>query len=395
MATLTATQAEGDGFVQIMPGPRATAPIGLYSNVNTSGPDQTVANAALVSVGRDGTVLVYTSTPTHLLLDVAGWFTGPSANPPVPNHPPSAPRVERTVAAGSETDLDLAAAATDPDGDALTVTAVGPPTAGRVQTLSSGVVRFIAPSDVSTTVDIPYTIDDGRGGSSSNLITLHVVRLGTPLAPTDLRGEAVAWDNSASPTRGTIRLVWLDRADNETGYRVTETLDAYCAGTNNLHAENVIGEFGPNTEEAVVPVIDVSSRRCFASITVAAFNRDGVGPASAPYTVQPPRANAPVITEFTKLTESTYRLVWTQEPALGGYRTNIFAFGNLTHGWTPVGSLDYARVGNIYTATLTTSDTARLPCGSVLAQNDTYATQTSYDPTYDAVSSNGCPGIDG
>lgn len=74
---VTATQSAGAGYVQVMPGGAPDA--GKYSNLNLVRTGQTAAGLATVPLGDNGTVSVYTSTSAHLILDVAGYYTGPTA----------------------------------------------------------------------------------------------------------------------------------------------------------------------------------------------------------------------------------------------------------------------------------------------------------------------------
>ena len=76
--TLTATQSSGPGFVQVVPTGGPTA-LGATSNVNLTGAGQTVANLVIVPVGTGGTVQVYNSSGTHLIVDVVGYFTNSTA----------------------------------------------------------------------------------------------------------------------------------------------------------------------------------------------------------------------------------------------------------------------------------------------------------------------------
>jgi hypothetical protein len=75
---ITATQAERAGFVQAIPtgGSTATA---SSSNLNVSAAGQTIANLVIVPVGSNGQITLYTSMATHLLADVAGYYTDASA----------------------------------------------------------------------------------------------------------------------------------------------------------------------------------------------------------------------------------------------------------------------------------------------------------------------------
>jgi hypothetical protein len=86
---VTADAAAGDGFVTVHPTgtgrPNA-------SNLNYK-QGQTIANAAIARVGAGGQICLYTFGSTHLIVDVAGWLTGPAppasgsscpADPPPP-----------------------------------------------------------------------------------------------------------------------------------------------------------------------------------------------------------------------------------------------------------------------------------------------------------------------
>jgi hypothetical protein len=72
---LTVTNTRSAGFLTAYPCDE-TRP--LASNVNFTS-DNTVAGAAIVPVAADGTVCVYTSAATHLIVDVIGSFSGTEA----------------------------------------------------------------------------------------------------------------------------------------------------------------------------------------------------------------------------------------------------------------------------------------------------------------------------
>ncbi|MFW5469514.1 GmrSD restriction endonuclease domain-containing protein [Knoellia sp. CPCC 206435] len=74
---VTATQTAGAGYLQVMPTDGSVAPA-AYSNVNLMRVGQTAAGLATVPLASAGTVQIYTSTPTHLIADVAGYYTGGS-----------------------------------------------------------------------------------------------------------------------------------------------------------------------------------------------------------------------------------------------------------------------------------------------------------------------------
>lgn len=75
---VTATQSTAAGYVQVIPTGGSTA-IGSSSNLNVTAAGQTIANLVIVPVGSGGKVTLYSSSGTHLLADVAGFFTDTSA----------------------------------------------------------------------------------------------------------------------------------------------------------------------------------------------------------------------------------------------------------------------------------------------------------------------------
>ncbi|KQY47820.1 HNH endonuclease [Cellulomonas sp. Root137] len=78
----TATQTTGSGYLQLFPEGRGVA--GASSSVNFTGAGETVANAAIGALGDGGRVTMYTSTRTHALVDVLGYFTSDSPVDPSP-----------------------------------------------------------------------------------------------------------------------------------------------------------------------------------------------------------------------------------------------------------------------------------------------------------------------
>ena len=73
---VTAVEATSPGFVTVFPG---GSPRPLASNLNLERTGQIRANLAMVPVGPDGTVQLFTSAGTHLVADVAGYVTDASA----------------------------------------------------------------------------------------------------------------------------------------------------------------------------------------------------------------------------------------------------------------------------------------------------------------------------
>jgi hypothetical protein len=74
---LTATDTASAGYVQAAAGGQLVP--GATSSVNIDGVGQTVANMAVVAVSPNGTIDLFTLNPTHLVVDVLGWFSNESA----------------------------------------------------------------------------------------------------------------------------------------------------------------------------------------------------------------------------------------------------------------------------------------------------------------------------
>lgn len=70
---VTAAQATAPGFITVWPSdqPQPTA-----SNLNVTAAGQNIPNLVSVSVGNTGSVSLYTQTGTHLVADIAGYYTG-------------------------------------------------------------------------------------------------------------------------------------------------------------------------------------------------------------------------------------------------------------------------------------------------------------------------------
>ncbi len=73
---VTGTEPVGSSFVTTWATGTAFPPT---STINLGGPSDTRANLVVVPVGAGGKVSFYANSPTHLLADVAGWFTDGSA----------------------------------------------------------------------------------------------------------------------------------------------------------------------------------------------------------------------------------------------------------------------------------------------------------------------------
>lgn len=73
---LTATGATGAGYVTVWPTGQAQP---STSNINLARSQQTIANQVIVPIGAGGKVSIFTQSGSHLLADVAGYFTDSTA----------------------------------------------------------------------------------------------------------------------------------------------------------------------------------------------------------------------------------------------------------------------------------------------------------------------------
>ena len=69
---ITATEASGPGFITAWP---SATPQPGTSNLNLDFAGQTRANYAIIPVGPDGAISLFTMSGTHLIVDAFGWFS--------------------------------------------------------------------------------------------------------------------------------------------------------------------------------------------------------------------------------------------------------------------------------------------------------------------------------
>ncbi len=72
VVNVTLVNEDGPGFVTIYPG-NGTQPVA--SSINSSGPNTVIGNEIVMPLAPDGTVKVFTSVGTHLVMDLVGIFT--------------------------------------------------------------------------------------------------------------------------------------------------------------------------------------------------------------------------------------------------------------------------------------------------------------------------------
>jgi glucose/arabinose dehydrogenase len=152
---VTATDNQGPGFLTLWPGGTRKPDT---SSVNFAAGED-VANAAVVAVGPAGAMNVYSSTATHVVIDVTGYWV-PAASATDGRFLPltDARRIADTrsgsgvragkVAAGTSVDIDVQApgiiAANNASAVAITVTAVNSDAAGFVTVWPTGAARPLA-----------------------------------------------------------------------------------------------------------------------------------------------------------------------------------------------------------------------------------------------------------
>lgn len=134
---LTVTNPRSAAYVTAFPCGGAPP---LASNLNHRA-DQTVAAAAIVPVGADGSICVFNHSPTHVIVDLAGWFPAGSGFAPTA---PTRLADTRDLGARQPGGVPLAVTVptvdgTTPSAVALNVTAVDAPTPGYVTVAPCGV----------------------------------------------------------------------------------------------------------------------------------------------------------------------------------------------------------------------------------------------------------------
>lgn len=124
--------------------------------------------------------------------------------------PPTAGDDEFGARPGRATLLPVLLNDSDPNGDALVISAVGAPTLGRIEVVSDGQqLQIVLPEDASGVLTVAYTIDDGRGGSASANLTVTVRGDEENAAPTQVRSTSM---DVASGGRGRQNVLsdWMD-----------------------------------------------------------------------------------------------------------------------------------------------------------------------------------------
>jgi cell wall-associated NlpC family hydrolase len=194
---VTATEPDGAGFLTVYP---CDAALPVASNVNYVA-GQTVADAAIVGVAADGTVCVYSSAASHVVVDLNGWF-GPAGKAAFTAQAPRRVADTRTagaaLGAGEELTLALSGAA------ALNLTVTGP--------LGSG---YLTAYPCGSTRPVVSNLNFGAGQTVANAAVVPASPIGTVCVfasvathvVVDLDG-AFASPNVAAATPGQAAVQW-------------------------------------------------------------------------------------------------------------------------------------------------------------------------------------------
>jgi hypothetical protein len=100
-----------------------------------------------------------------------------------PDQPPVAGSLNVRVIKGGATDIPVLQAASDPDGDPLTVIAVnhtGPLTQNIVTINQDNTVHYQSVHGVFGQDYFEYTVSDGRGGTATGIIYVYVFEIPPP-----------------------------------------------------------------------------------------------------------------------------------------------------------------------------------------------------------------------
>lgn len=156
------------------------------SGLLTFSPGQTAKTVSVAVRGDtlyepNETFLLTLSTPSGATVATAA-ATGIIKNddPAPPNRPPVAVNDAARTAPGQAVAVAVLANDSDPDGDALSVTAVSKPAHGTA-TIANGAVTYTPAAGYTGPDSFTYTVADGRGGTATGTVTLTVA---TPAAST-------------------------------------------------------------------------------------------------------------------------------------------------------------------------------------------------------------------
>jgi outer membrane protein OmpA-like peptidoglycan-associated protein len=243
--------------------------VGIDVLANDSDPEGTALAVSTFTNGGNGTVsregggLIYTpaagfagtDTFTYTVIDADGLIDTATVTVTVTggNEPPIAVDDAAQTEVGTPTFIGVRDNDSDPDGDALLVTAVTQPANGSVSIVSAGSgVVYVPNAGFSGTDTFTYTIDDGNGGTATATVTVQVAAPNRPPIAVDdvaqtVEGAAVVISvlaNDSDPDGDTLSFNALlavpangDVVDNGDG-TLTYTPDPGFIGTDTFAYNN-------------------------------------------------------------------------------------------------------------------------------------------------------------
>ena len=225
---------------------RSTAedtPVTIDVLANDSDVDDDVLRIASVGSPRNGTAVerngqvLYTpqagfsgtDTFTYTVTDGSGATATATVTVSVSsvNDAPIAQDDARSTPEDTAVTIDVLANDTDPDGDALAITAVSAPQNGTATAVSAG-VRYTPDANFSGTDTFTYTISDGNGATATATVTVTVTPVNdAPVARDDARSTpedtAVTIDvlaNDSDPDGDALAITAVGRPQNGTAVEV-------------------------------------------------------------------------------------------------------------------------------------------------------------------------------
>ncbi|MGE0394948.1 MAG: Ig-like domain-containing protein, partial [Vicinamibacterales bacterium] len=170
------------------------------------------------------------------------------------NQPPVAAADTATTPAGTAAEIAVLANDADPEGDALTVTAVTQPEHGAASIGTEGVVTYTPAAGYSGADAFTYTISDGHGGVATGDVTVTVTQASNepPICTAATPSVLSIWppnhqfvpvtilgvtDPNGDPVTVTITSIFQDEPTNTFGDGNTPTDGKFSGGTAMVRAE--------------------------------------------------------------------------------------------------------------------------------------------------------------
>ncbi len=262
------------------PTPRRKTPLYSHTRYDPDGDNLTVtavgtpANGT-ASINADNSVTYTPNSGTtasedsfsYTIADGQGGTSTATVTVYLANQPPVANDVSVSHGTAAVT-VDVLANDWDPDGDALTVTAVGTPTSGTAAINGDGTITYTPNSGTSATADsFSYTIADGQGGTSSATVSVFIadqppvandvyaphataaVTVDVLANDWDPDGDAMTVTSVGTPANGTATI----NADNT----ITYTPNSGFTGSSDLFTYTIAdGQGGTSSALVFVGMID-------------------------------------------------------------------------------------------------------------------------------------------